>query len=884
MQAIRLTLPTEEAAQQSPATKKAKAGTSATAFPAILSGVQRAPGTAAEGGGRAAQRLVLGSEGTAGLEGKTANGDERGLAALFGGALLRARDGEGKAQKRILLASEGGTASGTGPSASVETVKLMPILRAAGGKNAAGGENAQGGENVGSLVVRAVRAGKQTAGQAGAEGENAPSSRQKAEGGSQVRVSWGLVASTSGDGTARSVQKGQKTISLVKGAGGTEGGARQTASQGASGGRGAGANASTSSESGSGRTKQVQVSPGTVAAESGEGRSSQGTDGQASRGKAASKRMPEGGRAGTSAKKGGRFPGSEGALLGGEKGRPGQNTGRPAGAKGSNAERQVRGDAGRSQGAGSGTGGSAQKDGTRGKQIAPSSLKGGGSEPGRGREGTSEGRSARTARDGAQSTGRRGRGRSGQRGGMGQQGGGQQGQGPGQNGQGQKTVPVVKGAGGTEGGAQQTVRQGASGGRGAGANGASSSGTGSGRAKRVQVSPGTVAVESGEGRSGQGSDGQLSKGKGPVRRMPEGERAGASARKGGRGPGQEGTLLSGEKRRPGQNAGRSSRPNGVRSEGQVRGDAGRPQDAGSRAGGSAKKDGTRGKQIAPSALKGGGAESGRGREGTSEGRSARTARDGARSTGRRGRGRSGQRGGTGQQGGGQQGQGPGQNGQGQKGQTQGAKNGPGFQALASSSTSTSGESDARTLRASLTQDGASTGGGTQTDGKGANASGGGSGAASKAKADARSTGKSGPPRTMPSAWLNAARNGPLRTAELAGGWKALEMSLGEDKGTMTVKARQGQEQTAVSVGFSETRVQAQVASNARQLQDAMQAQYGTDVDLSFSGGDANESDQQASDGASSEGASALAPGDESTDADESSGASLRGRGRREWIG
>ncbi len=352
----------------------------------------------------------------------------------------------------------------------------------------------------------------------------------------------------------------------------------------------------------------------------------------------------------------------------------------------------------------------------------------------------------------------------------------------------------------------------------------------------------------------------------------------------GRGPGQEGTLLSGEKRRPGQNAGRSSRPNGVRSEGQARGDAGRSQDAGSRAGGSAKKDGTRGKQIAPSALKGGGAESGRGQEGTDEGRTARTARDGARSTGRRGRGRSGQRGGTGQQGGGQQGQGPGQNGQGQKGQTQGAKSGPGFQALASSSTSTSGESDARTLRASLTQDGASTGNGTQADGKGANASGSGSGAASKAKADARPAGKSSPPRTMPSAWLNAAKNGPLRTAELAGGWKALEMSLGEDKGTMTVKARQGQEQTAVSVGFSETRVQAQVASNARQLQDAMQAQYGTDVDLSFSGGDANESDQQASDGASSEGASALAPGDESTDADESSGASLRGRGRREWIG
>jgi hypothetical protein len=137
---------------------------------------------------------------------------------------------------------------------------------------------------------------------------------------------------------------------------------------------------------------------------------------------------------------------------------------------------------------------------------------------------------------------------------------------------------------------------------------------------------------------------------------------------------------------------------------------------------------------------------------------------------------------------------------------------------------------------------------------------------------------------MPSAWLNAAKHGPLRTAELAGGWKSLEMSLGEDKGTMTVKARQGREQTAVSVGFSETRVQAQVAANARQLQEAMQAQYGTDVDLSFSGDDASESDQHASDGAGADRPSALAPEDESPDEDRSGTSTLRSRGRREWVG
>jgi len=610
MQAIRLTLPAEEAAQQSPAKNKATAGRDATAFPTILSGVQLSSGDAAEGGGRAIQRLILGGDGTAGLEGKTVNGEEGDLAALFGGALLRAGEGEG--QKRLVVSGEGGKAKGKkGPSASGDASKLMPVLHV-------------GEDGTAKLLVgRAARAAKQNGSQAAVEGKNAQSSGQKSDGGAQVRVSWGRVAPTSGDGTARP-----------------------------------GAKAPASSGAGSGRAKQVQVSPGTIAADSGEGRPSQGTDGQAPGKRGAGKRMPEGSQAGASARKGGGAQGHESPLLGGGKGRSGQNAGR----------------------------------------------------------------------------------------------------------------------------------------------------------------------------------------------------------------------LS-------MNVNNESRP-----QGQVRGEAGRAQDASSGQRGDRGTDSTRGRPLSPSSLKGGNSEPGGGREALTDGRSARTARDGARSTGRQGRGRTGHQGGKGQQGGGQQGQGTGQNGQGQKGQAQGSKNGHGIQAPVSSSASTSGESEARTLRASLTRDGASTGSGTQTDGKGANSSGAGSGTASKGQADARPQGKSGPPRTMPSAWLNAAKHGPLRTAELAGGWKSLEMSLGEDKGTMTVRARQGREQTAVSVGFSEARVQAQVAANARQLQEAMQAQYGTDVDLSFSGGDASESDQHASDGAGSERPSTLAPGDESSDENQSGGSTLRSRGRREWVG
>ena len=137
---------------------------------------------------------------------------------------------------------------------------------------------------------------------------------------------------------------------------------------------------------------------------------------------------------------------------------------------------------------------------------------------------------------------------------------------------------------------------------------------------------------------------------------------------------------------------------------------------------------------------------------------------------------------------------------------------------------------------------------------------------------------------MPSAWLNAAKQGPLRTAELAGGWKALEMSLGEDKGTMTVKARQGQEQTAVSVGFSDARVQAQVTANARQLQEALQSQYGTDVDLSFGGGGPNDSDREAPEGTKADRALARTAGDDTADEEATGTSSLRSRGRREWVG
>lgn len=115
----------------------------------------------------------------------------------------------------------------------------------------------------------------------------------------------------------------------------------------------------------------------------------------------------------------------------------------------------------------------------------------------------------------------------------------------------------------------------------------------------------------------------------------------------------------------------------------------------------------------------------------------------------------------------------------------------------------------------------------------------------------------------------------------------MELTLGRENGTVTVQARPDQDSMAVSVSFSESRLQAQVAANARQLQDAMQAQYGSDVDLSFAGDDSGESEGQTPDGSAHErGASSSGSADPAAEDEVDDGALHRRgpHGGREWIG
>lgn len=126
----------------------------------------------------------------------------------------------------------------------------------------------------------------------------------------------------------------------------------------------------------------------------------------------------------------------------------------------------------------------------------------------------------------------------------------------------------------------------------------------------------------------------------------------------------------------------------------------------------------------------------------------------------------------------------------------------------------------------------------------------------------------------------------MKATELASGWKAMELTLGDGDGKVTVQSRSDPDRMNVSVRFSEGRLRAQVAANARQLQDTMQAQYGSNVDLSFAGGDPDESGGQTSDGSLPERRSSPASTAESSDGDPDSGITHRRRpnGENEWIG
>lgn len=264
-----------------------------------------------------------------------------------------------------------------------------------------------------------------------------------------------------------------------------------------------------------------------------------------------------------------------------------------------------------------------------------------------------------------------------------------------------------------------------------------------------------------------------------------------------------------------------------------------------------------------------------GRGEVADGSSSRSQKESARSIQQRTAGKNHQQGG---QGTGQNGQG---RGQGERGAT---KN---LTTRLSQSSSTSGNGQSSSSLASTSNSSASNGGAAlENGGKGWTSALSSSGRGASSGTGARAASAAGPPRTLPTAWLKTAAQGPMRTAALSGGWKAMEMALGDGDGTLTVKARQDQDGMAVSVGLTDARLRTQMVANARQLQDAMQAQYDTDVDLSFAGGDAEGSGGQSTDdSARSNTSPSVRLAERSIDEEDSSdNRPVRRHEGREWIG
>jgi hypothetical protein len=133
------------------------------------------------------------------------------------------------------------------------------------------------------------------------------------------------------------------------------------------------------------------------------------------------------------------------------------------------------------------------------------------------------------------------------------------------------------------------------------------------------------------------------------------------------------------------------------------------------------------------------------------------------------------------------------------------------------------------------------------------------------------------------AWLRAKMGRPA-FSQAAGGWKTLEMQLQEGDGTVTLKTRQDNERMAVSVGFSDSRLRSIASAQTQQLQDALQAQYDTEIDFSLmSDGSGTSQEQAPDDGAP--GSGVLVPDALEADAAEPSTARARMIGaQNEWIG
>lgn len=88
---------------------------------------------------------------------------------------------------------------------------------------------------------------------------------------------------------------------------------------------------------------------------------------------------------------------------------------------------------------------------------------------------------------------------------------------------------------------------------------------------------------------------------------------------------------------------------------------------------------------------------------------------------------------------------------------------------------------------------------------------------------------------LSAAWLQ--KLGEAAPHAAAGTWQSVQLSLGEGDGELTVQAQRDEERVRVAIGFSDPHLRLLATEQADRIQSALEARYGTDVDLSFTDGE-----------------------------------------------
>lgn len=137
---------------------------------------------------------------------------------------------------------------------------------------------------------------------------------------------------------------------------------------------------------------------------------------------------------------------------------------------------------------------------------------------------------------------------------------------------------------------------------------------------------------------------------------------------------------------------------------------------------------------------------------------------------------------------------------------------------------------------------------------------------------------------LSAAWLRTMTQSQLPFS-VGDGWQVLEMKLDEGDGTVTIKAKPGDERVAVSVGFSDPTLRALASAQVDRIQEALQEAYNTSVDLSFADGSNASAGQHSQGGQGGSGSASHTTALPGTEPEADRGLRTRMTGAlNEWVG